>query len=111
MTEPTSRIDPEVLAEALREVVGAQAEQALREGPMSVAELARRLLGDPSSGRRLLGAVTARSIARRTEREPPVEFGPVTTDSGTYADPPFMLDPIGSPEFEAAIDSMARFEK
>lgn len=104
-------IDPEVLADALREVVGAEADQTLREGPQSVALLVRRLLASPSSARKLLDAFTARAVARRSEMEPPVMFGPVVTDGGTYADPSLMLDPVGSPEFEAAIDSLLQRDK
>ncbi|WP_128002347.1 hypothetical protein [Piscinibacter defluvii] len=106
MNPPDDEIDPEVLAEALREVAGAEAEQSLRGGPQSVALLVRRLLASPSTARKLLDVFTARAVARRSEMEPPVEFGPVVTDDGTYDDPPLMLDPIGSPEFERAIDSM-----
>ncbi len=108
MAEPTNRIDPELLAEALRDVVGEGAEGALLEGTQSVAHLVRRLLANPQLARELLAAISARAIKRRFEDEPPLEFGQVATDSGTYADPPLMLDPVGSPEFEAAIDAMVR---
>lgn len=111
MNPPNGEIDPEVLAEALRDVIGAEADQTLREGPQSVAHLVRRLLASPSSARKLLDAFTARAVARRSEVEPPMEFGPVATDGGTYADPQLMLDPVGSPEFEAAIDSLVGRKK
>lgn len=110
MAKPVSDIDAEVLAEALRDVVGVAAEQPLREGSQSVSRLVRRLLGNPRSARKLVDAVTARAIERREEKELPLEFGPVVTDSGTYDNPPVMLDPMGSPEFDAAIDALLRFD-
>ncbi len=111
MAEVTSRLEPEVLAEALRDVEGPGVESTLREGMPSVARLVRKLLGSRGSAQRLLNAVTARAIEHRSEQDVPLEFGPVVTDSGTYDDPPLMLDPVGSPEFEAAIDLMVQFEE
>ena len=105
------RIDQEVLAEALRDVLGKAAEQPLREGPQSVAHLVRSLLADPSRARKLLDAVTVRATERRSENEPPVEFGPVATDDGTYDDHAPMFGPAGSPEFDAAIDSLVHFDE
>jgi hypothetical protein len=105
------RTDLEVLAGALRDVVGADAEQPLREGPQSVARLVRWLLASPSSARKLVEAFTARSVDSCPEKEPPQEFGAVKTDYGAYDGPPLMFDPMGSPEFEAAIDSMVRFDE
>jgi hypothetical protein len=111
MTDVAGRLEPDVLADALRDVEGPGVESTLREGMPSVARLVRKLLASPVSARRLLNAVTAHAIERRSEKEVPAEFGPVATDSGTYDDPPLMLDPIGSPEFEAAIDLMVQFEE
>lgn len=111
MGEVTSRLEPEVLAEALRDVEGPGVESTLREGTPSVARLVRKLLSSRGSAQRLLDAVTARVIEHRSEKEVPLAFGPVVTDSGTYEDPPLMLDPVGSPEFEAAIDVMVQFEE
>jgi len=106
MIEPSPQIDADVLAAALRDVAGEEAEHALVGGQPAVARLVRRLLANPTSARELMGAVTARAVERRLEAAPPTAFGPVATDGGTYDDPPLMLDPIGSPEFERAIDSM-----
>ncbi len=111
MAELSSRLDDQVLAEALRDVEGPGVEETLREGMPSVARLVRKLLGSRGSAQRLLNAVTARAIEHRSEQDVPLEFGPVVTDSGTYDDPPLMLDPVGSPEFEAAIDLMVQFEE
>lgn len=111
MAELSSRLDDQVLAEALRDVEGPAVEETLREGTPSVARLVRKLMGSRSSARRLLDAVTARAIEHRSEDDVPLEFGPVVTDSGTYEDPAIMLDPVGSPEFEAAIDLLVQFEE
>lgn len=109
MSETTARLEPDVIADALRDVEGPGVESTLSEGPTSVARLVRKLLGSPASARRLVAAVTAHMIDGSWERAVPLEFGPVATDSGSYDDPPVMLDPVGSPEFEAAIDLMVQF--
>ena len=106
MTDSAHRIDTEALAGALRDVAGEDAEQPLREGPRSVARLVRRLLASPESARKLVDAFTGRAIERNSNKEPPQVFGPVTTQAGTYEDPPLMFDPAGSPEFEATIDAL-----
>lgn len=111
MIGPSSRIDDKVLAEALRDVVGTAAEQPLREGPQAVTHLVRSLMADPSTARRLLDAVMARATEHCTENVPPVEFGPVATDSGVFDDRTPLLDPAGSPEFEAALDSLNHLHK
>lgn len=111
MAELSSRLDDQVLAEALRDVEGPGVEETLREGMPSVSRLVRKLMGSRSSARRLLDAVTARAIEHRSEDDVPLEFGPVVTDGGTYEDPAVMLDPVGSPEFEAAIDLLVQFEE
>lgn len=107
----SSRIDQEVLADALRDVLGEAAEQPLLEGPRSVAHRVRSLLVDPSRARRLPDAVTVRATERRSENEPPVGFGPVATDGGTYDDPSSMFVPAGSKEFDAAMDSVVHFDE
>ena len=107
----SSRIGQEVLAEALRDVLGDAAELPLREGPRSVAHLVRSLMADPSTACKLLDAVTARATERRSENAPPVKFGPVATDDGVYDDPSPMFGPMGSPEFDAAIDSLIQFDE
>lgn len=110
MIDSAHQIDTEALAGALRDVVGEDAEQPLREGPQSVARLVRRLLASPESARKLVDAFTARAIERSSENAPPLAFGPVATQDGIYDDPPLVLDPVGSPEFDAAIDALVGIE-
>lgn len=111
MTKPTRHIDREVLAGALRDVLGEAAEQSICEGWQSQARLVRRLLANPALAYKLVDAFAARAVELRSETEPPLLYGPVAADGETYRDPPLMLDPEGSPEFEAAIDLVAKIGK
>lgn len=107
MSSPIPRIDAEVLAAALFDT---GADRGAGLAPAVMRDLVRRYMAHPETRSRLVNAVVQHSA--NEEPENLAAFGPVAAEGGTYDDPAqLMLDPIGSPEFDAGLDLLLQFDE
>lgn len=109
MADATVRIEPDVLAAALREVEGVVVDPSTEEGARAGALIIERLLADPESAEKLLSAVErhAEAGADVATKFPDV-YDPVeTVDSTSTRGVSRAAPPIGSAEFDAYMDETA----
>jgi len=103
MADATVRIEPDVLAAALRDIEGVEVDLSTQEGARAGALMVERLLADPESAEKLLSAVERRAeaVGRAPTKFPDV-YGPVETVASTSPqDASLAVPPIGSAEFDA----------
>lgn len=103
MVDPTARIDPDVLAAALRDVEGVELDLSTEDGVKTGAKLVERLMSNTESAERLLDAVARHAdVALSAERPFPETYGAAAQAEGNHPSIPSLdVPPIGSPEFEA----------
>lgn len=108
----TARIDPAILAAALREVEGVELDPSTESGAIAAGLIVQRMLQDEHSLQRLLEVlVRLEEAALGDSIDYPQEFGPVATSSEVFPDLRMGAPPIGSEEFEQYMDELVRLDE
>lgn len=107
-----ARIDPAILAAALREAEGVEVDPSTQSGAVAAALIVQRVMQDEDALQRLLDVlVRLDETASGESMDYPQEYGPVATSSQVFPDLPMGAPPIGSEEFEQFIDELVRSEQ
>lgn len=107
----TARIDPAILAAALREVEGVDLDPSTESGAIAASRIVQRVLQDEDSLQRLLDVLLRLEMeASGVSDDCAQEFGPVATSSEVFQDLPMGAPPIGSEEFEQYMDELVRLD-
>lgn len=110
--DSTARIDPAILAAALREVEGVDLDPSTDSGAIAAGLIVQRVLQDKDSMQRLLDVVLRLEMeALGDSIDYPQEFGPVVTSSEAFPDLLMATPPIGSEEFEQYMDELVQSDE
>lgn len=107
MADAIAKIPLQVLANALRDVVGEEVDPDTEQGRQRSAELLQELLANRDSTRRLVDALQHHSAANLGDAPAlPERYGRMVTTSERLArEPQFDAPPTGSAEFEAFVQA------
>jgi hypothetical protein len=113
MEDAIARIDPQVLAAALRDVEGVSLDPSSEEGAKEAAQRVERLMSDTKTEKQLLDAIERHTdSALSTDAPFPSEYSQVETIPSTQAQNSALdVPPVGSAEFEAYIAAPADRKK
>lgn len=103
MASAIARIDPEVLAAALRDVEGVSLDPSNKGGAKEVARRVERLMGDPKTEKQFMDAIERHTDSTLSNDAPfPLEYGQVGVAASAQEHSSALdVPPIGSAEFDA----------